>query len=188
MRRGFKAEAERLAQDVRTKMGKKAADPLDIIDLAVHLGAQVRRADELTALAKLETLEELQPGAFSACTFTLGNQHVIVYNPLASPGRTQSDIAHETAHILLRHVVKEVRKIGGMTFFICDPDEEQEANWLAGCILLPRPLLLTAARRGMNPTAIAETYRVSEQMAAFRLRTTGVERQLSAAPQARQRR
>jgi Zn-dependent peptidase ImmA (M78 family) len=180
MRRGFKAEAERIAHDVRTKIGKRPADPIDALDLAKHLGADIRRADELTALAKLEALEELQPGAFSACTFTLGDRHVIVYSPLASPGRTQSDIAHEAAHILLGHMVKEVRKIGSVTFFVCDPDEEQEANWLAGCLLLPRPLLLVAAHRHMDAPAIAETYGVSEQMATFRLRITGVERQRAA--------
>jgi hypothetical protein len=38
-----------------------------------------------------------------------------------------------------------------------------------------------AARRGMNGADIAETYNVSEQMASFRLRTTGVLRQLGAA-------
>lgn len=185
MRRGFKAEAERIADDVRGKMGKKSVDYLDAVDLAEHLGAQIRRADELTPIAKLETLEELQPGAFSACTFTLGDRHVIVYSPLASPGRTQSDIAHEAAHILLRHPLKEVRKIGAVTFFTCDPDEEQEANWLAGCLLLPRSLLLAAARRGLDSATIAQTYRVSEQMAAFRLRSTGVQQQLDAASKAR---
>lgn len=187
MRRGFKTEAERTALEIRTKMRKGASDPVDAISLAKQVGAQVRSADELTALAKLEALEELQPGAFSACTFTLEARHVIVYNPLASPGRTQSDIAHEVAHILLGHTVKEVRTIGGITFFTCDPDEEQEANWLAGCLLLPRPLLLAAARRRMDPSTIATTYQVSEQMAAYRLRATGVERQLSAAKNATRR-
>ena len=180
MRRGFKAHAERIAQEVRAKMGSGPVDPLDAIDLAGHVGAVVRRADELTPLAKLQALEELQPGAFSACTFTLAGRHFIVYSPLASTGRTQSDIAHEVAHILLGHVVKEVRKIGGVAFFTCDPDEEQEANWLAGCLLLPRPLLLVASRRSMNATMIADTYNVSEQMAAYRLRITGVERQRKA--------
>ncbi len=47
------------------------------------MGATVRRADQLTTREKLETLEEIQPGAFSACTFTIGDKHVIVYNPLA---------------------------------------------------------------------------------------------------------
>jgi hypothetical protein len=38
-----------------------------------------------------------------------------------------------------------------------------------------------AAKRGLDSQAIAETYNVSEPMAAFRLRTTGVARQLAAA-------
>jgi Zn-dependent peptidase ImmA (M78 family) len=77
--------------------------------------------------------------------------------------------------------MRSVQTIGGVSFFTCDADEEQEANWLAGCLLLPRPLLYQAARRGLDAVDIAETYSVSEQMAAFRLRTTGVTRQLEAA-------
>ena len=63
----------------------------------------------------------------------------------------------------------------------CDAEEEQEANWLAGCLLLPRRLLYLAARRGLGGAEIAQAYNVSEQMASFRLRTTGVLRQLGAA-------
>lgn len=180
MRRGFKAEAERTAEAIRAEMGKRASDPLDAVELARHVGAEVRRADELTSLEKLETLEQLQPGAFSACTFSIGDRHVIVYSPLASAGRTQSDISHEVAHIVLKHEMKSVMTLGSMSFFTCDPEEEQEANWLAGCLLLPRRLLYMAARRGLGAAGIAETYTVSEQMAAYRLRTTGVMRQLGA--------
>ena len=178
MRRGFKAEAERIASKVRTEMGKRAFDPIDAAALAQHVGAQVRRADELTSRSKLEALERLQPGAFSACTFALAGKHIIVYSPLASVGRTQSDIAHEVAHILLKHSVSTVQTIGGVNFFTCDVDEEQEATWLAGCLLLPRPLLYRAARGGLSTAAIAQAFGVSETMAAFRLRTTGVMRQL----------
>lgn len=181
MRRGFKAEAERLAEKVRGDMGKRPADPLDAVELARHAGADVRRADELTSLEKLQTLEELQPGAFSACTFTVGAQHVIVYSPLASAGRTQSDITHEVAHIVLAHSMKSVQTLGGVSFFTCDADEEQEANWLAGCLLLPRQLVYLAAKRGLDSAEIADAYKVSEPMASFRLRTTGVMRQLDAA-------
>ncbi|MHB8465515.1 MAG: ImmA/IrrE family metallo-endopeptidase [Acidimicrobiales bacterium] len=180
MRRGFKAEAERLADGVRADMGKRPSDPMDAVELARHAGAEVRCADELTSTEKLQTLEELQPGAFSACTFSIGTRHIVVYSPLASPGRTQSDIAHEVAHILLKHAMKTVETIGGVSFFTCDADEEQEANWLAGCLLLPRRLLYLAARRGLDAAGIASAYNVSEQMAAFRLRTTGVLRQLEA--------
>jgi Zn-dependent peptidase ImmA (M78 family) len=180
VRRGFKAEAERLAASVRKEMGKRQSDQVDAVDLARHAGAEVRCADELTSLAKLQHLDDLQPGAFSACTFSIGDRHIVVYNPLASSGRSQSDIAHEVAHLLLKHSVKSVETIGGVSFFTCDADEEQEANWLAGCLLLPRTLLLQAAKRGLDSTAIAAECNVSEAMAAFRLRTTGVERQLAA--------
>lgn len=180
MRRGFKAEAERLAARVRKEMEKRPSERVDAAELARHAGAEVRCADELTSLAKLEELDALQPGAFSACTFSIGARHIVVYSPLASPGRTQSDIAHEVAHLLLQHSLKSVETIAGVSFFTCNPDEEQEANWLAGCLLLPRPLLLQAARQRMDSAAIAEAFSVSEAMAAFRLRTTGVERQLAA--------
>jgi Zn-dependent peptidase ImmA (M78 family) len=103
MRRGFKTEAERRAEAIRKQMGRRLRDPVDAIQIARHLGAEVHPADELTSLAKLQALEELQPGAFSACTFSLGDRHVIIYNPLGSPARRQSDVAHEAAHILLGH-------------------------------------------------------------------------------------
>lgn len=180
MRRGFKAEAERIAEKIRKDMGKRPSDSLDALELAGHVGAEVRCADKLTSIEKLQTLEELQPGAFSACTFTVGDRHIIVYSPLASAGRRQSDIAHEIAHIVLGHSMKSVQKIGDVSFFTCDADEEQEANWLAGCLLLPRSLLYKATTQGMDSTAIAQTYSVSEPMAAFRLRATGVVRQLGA--------
>lgn len=180
MRRGFKAEAERKADRLRSELGLGATDRLDSDELARHVGAEVRCADELTERTKLEELEELQPGAFSACTLIIGERRVIVYSPLASVGRRNSDFCHEIAHIVLEHEVGAVEQVGNLTFFTCDPDEEQEANWLAGCLLLPRPLLLAAARRGLSPADIAEEYGVSEQMATFRLRTTGVQRQLEA--------
>ena len=77
--------------------------------------------------------------------------------------------------------MKTVETIGGVSFFTCDAEEEQEANWLAGlpaachagCSCTPQ------ARHGLR-RQIAEQFNVSEQMAAFRLRTTGVQRQLGA--------
>jgi Zn-dependent peptidase ImmA (M78 family) len=177
MRRGFKAEAERLATQVRDKIGLGQHRPLDIDALAQHVGAQLRMADELTTLSKLQELEALQPGAFSACTFDLGTRKIIVISPLATKERQRSDASHEASHLLLNHSVKEVEQLGGLSFFTCDPDEEQEANWLAGCLLLPRELLLRSLKHGLDAAAIAEANAVSLQMANFRLRTTGAERQ-----------
>jgi Zn-dependent peptidase ImmA (M78 family) len=180
MRRGFKAEAERLAAQVRTELGLGPYKPMDIKALARHVGAQLRAADELTSLVKLEELEILQPGAFSACTFDLGARKVIVVSPLATEQRRRSDASHEASHLLLNHKVREVQQLGGLSFFTCDPDEEQEATWLAGCLLLPRDLLVRSLKNGLDTAAIAEANTVSIQMANFRLRATGAERQVAA--------
>lgn len=52
----------------------------------------------------------------------------------------------------------------------------------AGDACSPRPLLLRAASRCADVAQIAVDDGVSEQTAAFRLRTTGVARQLAARP------
>jgi Zn-dependent peptidase ImmA (M78 family) len=176
VRRGFKAEAERLAERTRTQMGLRPSDRLSIRDLARHLNVDVIPADQLVDRARLEELEQLQPGAFSAAMFHLPDgRTVAVYNPCnRDPGRTNSDIGHELAHLLLDHDVREIQQLAGHTFFTCDPEQEEEATWLAGCLLLPRRLLLREAYNGANADSIAATYQVSEPMARFRLNTSGV--------------
>lgn len=174
MRRGFKAEAERTALKLRKDIGVGLDEPLDLGKLAEHLSAVIRPADELVDLDKIKRLEAIQPGAFSACTFTLPTGSVIAYNPLSSLGRRNSDIGHELAHLILRHPVRTVERLGALTFTTCDPEEEQEANWLAGALLLPRDALTKAVRRGTTAEELTAIHSVSLQMANYRLRATGV--------------
>lgn len=175
MRRGFKAEAERIAARTREDMGKPPDTALDPFELATHLGIVTRPADQLVDLAKLERLAELQHDAWSAATFkTKAGGLVIVINPLSSSGRSMSDLAHELAHILLGHKTGKVERLGSLAFFTCDSVQEEEANWLAGCLLLPRPVLLKAARGGWTVEKLADHCNVSVPMARFRLNTSGV--------------
>jgi Zn-dependent peptidase ImmA (M78 family) len=176
VRRGFKAEAERLAERARTDLGLRPHDQLGIRQLAKHLNVEVIPADYLVDRARLEELERIQPGAFSAATFHLPDgRTVAVYNPCNDdPGRTNSDLGHELAHILLDHDVREIQQLAGHTFITCNPEQEEEATWLAGCLLLPRPLLLREAYAGTSSEAIAAEYQVSQHMARFRLNTSGV--------------
>lgn len=178
MRRGFKTHAERRSVELRAELGLRDRDRLPMEVLAQHLGADLRSASDLIDVTRLQQIEDLQPGAFSACTFEIGDRRVIVWNPLSTPPRTQSDIAHELSHLDLKHKVQEIKTVGDLTFFGCDPDEEQEANWQAGCFLLPRPLLLAELRAGATGADIAAKYEVSLQMAQYRIRATGVERQV----------
>jgi hypothetical protein len=176
VRRGFKAEAERLAARLRTELGVQPNTRIDIDQLAAYLGIVVRRADELVPLSELKRLDDLQPGCFSAATIHLPDGGIVaVTNPLNdSAGRRDSDLAHEIAHIILKHEPGQVDRVGDLTFFDCNPEQEEEANWFAGCLLLPRPLLLAAARQGLTAEQIAERNAVSVPMARFRLNASGV--------------
>jgi hypothetical protein len=70
--------------------------------------------------------------------------------------------------------VRTIERIGTLKFLTCDVEQEEEADWLGGCLLLPRSLLLKAALSGMGFAQIADAYQTSEPMARFRLNTSGV--------------
>jgi len=68
-----------------------------------------------------------------------------------------------------------------------DQKQEDEANWLAWCLLLPRDALTQCARRGLSIDAIAEQYGVSKKLVTFRLHVTGVRAQIRAYERLRSR-
>ena len=181
LRRGFKAEAERLARDVWSAMGLAPNDPVDAIKLARHMGCRVRPADALVDIAKLERLYRIQKDAFFACTFKLpGDRYAIVFNPLMSDRRRNSDIAHEVAHIVLGHRLSRLERLGDVAFLAGDKQQEDEAAWLSGCLLLPRFALIHDLRKGRKLDAIARKRTLSKDMVEYRFRVTGVQRQLAA--------
>ena len=181
LRRGFKSEAERIAASLRADLGVGAAQPVTPDNLAELLGVEIRSGDDLISRDRFVVLDELQPDAFSACTFRPSpDRVVIVFNPLSAPSRRTSDLAHEFAHILLDHDLSRIETLGDITFLSCDPIQEEEAAWLSGCLILPRPLLLAEVRRGGTASDIAKRHGVSETMARYRLNVTGVARQHAA--------
>ncbi|MEU1813079.1 MULTISPECIES: ImmA/IrrE family metallo-endopeptidase [Micromonospora] len=178
--RGFKAAAERRALELRAQLGLTPTDPLDMAAVAEHLEMKIVSAAALVDVARLEELERLQAFAFSAVTFEIKGRPFIVTNPLRPPARIVSDLAHEMSHILLEHDLSEVSEFDGVPFRTCRPDEEEQATALGGTLLLPRPLLIRAAAKGMGPDEIASRFAVSIEMARFRYNTTGVGKQVRA--------
>jgi Zn-dependent peptidase ImmA (M78 family) len=177
--RGFKAAAERRAVELRRAMGLRPTDRLNIEDLAAHKHVKVVSAERLIALERLEELERLQAFSFSAATFDVRGRSYVVTNPLRTAGRLASDVAHELSHLDLGHDLSEVREVDGVPFRTCRPDEEEQATSLGGTLLLPRPLLVQAAIRGMSPEDIAKQYVVTVEMARFRYNSTGVAKQVA---------
>jgi len=176
--RGFKANAERAAAEIRAKMGLRPYSPVDIVQVAAERGIPVLDAGDLIDIQRLEEIERLQAFAFSAATFKIEDRHFIVTNPIRTPERRVSDIAHELAHVCLEHDLSEIREFAGIPFRTCKPDEEEQATAFGGTLMLPRPLLLRGAGQGLGPAEIAAKYGVSLEMARFRFNTTGVARQL----------
>ena len=186
LRRGFKSEAERIAKQVRAELELNGSQSVTPETLANLLGIEVRAGDELIPRERFVELDQIQRGAFSACTLRPSNGRiVVVYNPLSSPSRRTSDLAHELAHILLDHKLSQIERLGDITFLSCDQTQEEEAAWLSGCLLLPRPLLLAEVRKGLRAKEIAYKYDVSEKMATYRLNVTGVIRQHQASQRRR---
>ena len=160
------------------EMGKRPPTYVDAVELARHAGAEVRCADELTSLAKLEQLDELQPGAFSACTFTFGEQaHRRLQpagHPRPHPERHRSRGGSPAAQARREDGGNDRRR--QLLHLRCRRGAGGQLARRLPAAAAPAAPARRKARHGR--AAIAEAYKVSEAMAAFRLRTTGVERQL----------
>lgn len=180
LRRGFKAEAERIAESVRTELGLKPWQPLDCLALADDLSIDVITLRELRRHgAKEESIRRLisADAGFSATTVCAGTKRLIVYNPRHAPGRRANSLAHELSHVLLEHEPKPALADGGCRHW--DDEEEAEADWLAAALLVPREGALRWMGRVGDLERGAEHFGVSVDLFRWRVNHTGVSRQLA---------
>ena len=92
-----------------------------------------------------------------------------------------SDLVHEIAHILLGHKPARIdlTEEGSLMLSTYSRQQEDEANWLAGCLLLPREAIVLIRRQGMDPAVAARKYGTSMDMLRYRINVTGVDHQLA---------
>jgi len=170
--RGFKSWCERVAITQRRELNLQPTDSLDARRLATHLGVIVWTADQVPELDQqyLKVLTKEDPDSWSAVTLCTGSRDLIIVNSIHSEGRLASDIMHELAHIILGHEPArvEVSKDGFLILSTYNKEQEEEAKWLSGCLLLPREALLLIRRLGLNPEIAAAKYGVSVPMLTFR--------------------
>ena len=181
MRRGFKASCERTAEDHRRVIGLVLDEPLDPERLAQHLSVTVWRPEDVPGLPRqsLFQLVEKDSDSWSAVTLQSGSSHLTIVNSAHSTTRQRSSIAHELAHLILAHSPSriDVSEKGYLVLSSFEGEEEDEANWLSGALLVPREGLMRAFRRRQDHQALAEHFGVSLQLLEWRLRMTGVARQ-----------
>lgn len=182
MKRGFKAEAERIATDTRLELGLRPTDRLEPIGLARHLEIPVFTMVELSSYRNggadfCSYFSHSDPDSFSAVTIFLQKyRRIIVHNESHHPNRQASNISHELSHTLLEHAPTAITNSTGHRFW--NSEMEQEATWLGAALLVPREGALELARNGATTAEIAAQYGVSEALCSWRIAKTGIPQQL----------
>lgn len=180
--RGFKTWTEHLSAGIRRELGLPPTAPLPQVRLAEYLGVRLLTPRDIPGMPAevLAQLLDHDPSGWSAVTQEVDGSTVVIHNSRHSPARQASNIAHELAHILLEHVPGRVivSPDGSVVMRSYDAEQEEEANWLAWALLLPRVALLHATRAGSDVASLAEEYGVSVPLVQFRMKICGVGAQL----------
>jgi Zn-dependent peptidase ImmA (M78 family) len=172
-RRGFKTEANSIATEVRGELGLAALDALDPWALAANLGIPVWSLSSLgeDAKAAIHHLRDIDQGAFSAVTVFSGTKRTIVHNDGHVRGRQVSDVAHELSHGLLQHPPTPALDDRGCRDW--KEDIENEAEWLAGALLITEDAALWIARGHASEDEAAARFGVTRRMVRYRVNVTG---------------
>ena len=175
--RGFKSWCEKLSLQLRKDLGRRSTDPLEPAEVAKHMGIQVFSTTDFPELSP-ESKRDLdaENAGWSAVTLEAGGARIIIVNGTHSQRRRSSDVMHELAHHVLEHSPSEIEVSteGLLMLETYSRKQEEEADWLAGCLLLPRPALIHIRKRFPDHEAAAERYAVSMAMLRYRLDVTGV--------------
>lgn len=181
-RRGFKSQCERRSVELRKQVDATPSQPLSGDLLAELMGVKVWSTNMVRNIPRdtLETLNDEADDSWSAITMRINSSNLIIYKPVRSSGRRNSVIMHELSHIILGHELASacILEDGSLVPGNFSQDQEDEADWLAGTLLLPRPALLDIRRRSLSNAEACSTYMVSKEMLTWRFRMTGVDYQL----------
>jgi Zn-dependent peptidase ImmA (M78 family) len=183
LRRGFKAQCERRSLEVRRTLGISARGSLSAERLADHMGVTVWAATMVRGLSEADQRHLLDTARdeWSAFVLQVTSRHLIVYNPQQSLGRLNSVLMHELSHIMLGHELAEAKQTADGHFMngSYDQEQEDEATWLGGTLLLPRPALIWIRGEGITEEEACRRFEVSSDMLRWRIRMTGVDYQLA---------
>jgi hypothetical protein len=172
LRRGSKTEANDLSLQVRAELGLKATDRLDPTALAAHLTIPMARfSDFIAAEPAVATLLGAHSNEVSALTIHCGSKRLILLNDSQALVRQHSSACHELAHALLLHEPHVAVDEYGCRHW--NGTYEQEADWLAGALLVPNEAAREIVRRRVPETTAQALLGVSPQMLTWRINMSG---------------
>jgi Zn-dependent peptidase ImmA (M78 family) len=181
--RGFKASCERLSHEIRLELDLSDVEPFDPRVLARHLAIPVCSLPDLRSsgapAAAVGHFLSAGRADFSAMTVFRGSRRLIVENPSHATGRRANSLSHELAHVLLEHDAAPALDPSGCRYW--SSTQEQEADWLGGVLLIPRPAALHIVRQDLAIEAACEHYGVSAPLLRWRLGQSGAKTQIERA-------
>ena len=165
-------------------MGRTPVQPLLARHVADHYGVTVWSPDDIAGVPSADLQQLLGAGhqEWSGFTLRVEDRHLIVVNTAHSARRQNSVVMHELAHIILGHGLQSGAITDqGFLLSTYDQDQEDEAAWLGGTLLLPRPALMWMRCRGLSDQDAADYFSVSLDLLRWRIRMTGIDYQLKLA-------
>lgn len=180
LRRGFKTEANNLANEVRAELSLGPLDALDPHALAAHLDIPiVRLSDFVPEAPAVRHLLNVETSVFSAVTVFAGHRRTVVHNDAHALSRQHSNLAHELAHGLLLHPPTPALDNRGCRHW--NQAIEDEAEWLAGALLVTETAAIEIARGRWTIAEAGSHFGVSRAMIQFRINKTGASQRVQRA-------
>jgi Zn-dependent peptidase ImmA (M78 family) len=162
-----------VAREERAELGLGPMDPLDPYVLAAAHGIPVYCladcVDHGLPRRVFERFANEDTGSWSAMLLPLGTARIIVENDRHAPVRRRSNIAHELGHHLLEHPFDQV-VLGEDHKRIFDEQQEKQATFMAGELLVPLKAAERMAFDGWGNDRVAARYGVSEQFAQMQMK------------------
>lgn len=183
-RRGFKAESNRTARELRVEMNILPEQPLCPWELATHLAVPVLKFTELPDCPEKHYLMcGKGKKEFSATVCYEGIRAFIVNNDVHDTKRQASNVAHELAHILLRHPPAPPFDEEGKRDFLAEI--EDEAEWLGPALLVSEDAAMYSYKliqsKAHTLTSLSDEWKITEDVLRMRMNLVGARKRLSRA-------
>lgn len=164
---------------LRRKAGVGRTGPLDPFERLAELGLRIDFANALesSSEADREQTKSLDARRWSGTGGVLPDGTIlVVLNPAQTRERSVVTVMEEVAHVHHGHTPTVLKLAGseGTPGRHYDEQSEQEAYWTAAAALLPSRAVARAVWEGRSAESLASEYRVSKELAEFRIKTLGL--------------
>ena len=166
------------AEQLRALLRLRAEDVLNPFDLAPKVGLTLVQIDEIPVEEELRSY--LLDGAgdhWSAGVYPIplpDGTYLCILNPTHDLRRQRITLMEECSHIFLQHRPTKVRDVGGgLSTRDYDALQEQEAYGVGAAAIMPWTSFYHDLDARMSVEEIATKYRISTELAAYRIKITG---------------